>query len=55
MKIAAGKLTALITVTVFADTAVEGDETFTVALGSPTGAAVTVVRPSGTGTILDDD
>jgi hypothetical protein len=43
-----------IPVTVFGDTNVEPNETFTVVLSSPTGQ-IQLARPVGTGTILNDD
>jgi lysophospholipase L1-like esterase len=48
------KVAATISVAVFGDTTVEGDETFRVALSNPTGGA-RLSRPAGIGTILDDD
>src|SRR5439155_1547344 len=51
--IPAGKTSASIGVTVLGNTTVEPDEMFTVTLSSPVGA--TIVRPTGTGRILDDD
>ena len=47
--------TATFTVTVCDDTAVEGDETFTVALTSPTNATVSSTAGAATGTIVNDD
>ena len=48
-----GATSATVQVSVVGDTAVEGDETFTVGLSGPTGA--TLADPTGTVTILDDD
>ena len=50
---AAGAATATITVNVVGDTAVEGNETFTVNLSNATGATIT--DASGAGTITNDD
>jgi hypothetical protein len=52
--IPAGATSATIAVTVNGDAAFEGDETFTVTLGS-TSANVALDRATATGTILDDD
>lgn len=48
------KVAANISVPVYGDTAVEGDEVFRVALSNPTGGA-RLQRAVGVGTILDDD
>jgi len=50
---AAGVTTQTVTVTVTGDTAVEPNETFTVALATPTGATIT--KTTATGTITNDD
>ena len=50
---AAGAATATITVNVVGDTAVEGNETFTINLSNATGATIT--DASGAGTINNDD
>ena len=50
---AAGAATATITVNVVGDTAVEGNETFTINLSNATGATIT--DASGAGTITNDD
>jgi hypothetical protein len=47
--------TKTITVSVVGDTILEPNETFTVGLGSPSNAAVTVTDNSGLGTITNDD
>ena len=47
--------TQTITVAVTGDTVVEGDETFTVALGTPSNGDVTASDDSGLGTIENDD
>ena len=52
---AANTRSATFTVTVCDDTAVEGDETFTVALTSPTNATVSSTAGTAVGTITDDD
>lgn len=49
-----GETSAVIHVPVLGDTAVEPDETFTVALSNPTGGA-TIADGDATGTITDDD
>lgn len=50
---AAGETTAFIRVPVLGDTAIEGDETFTVSLSDPVGAQV--LDTTATGTIQDDE
>jgi hypothetical protein len=50
---APGETTKTVTIDVLGDTAVEPDETFSVNLSSPVGAAV--ARAQGIGTILNDD
>ena len=62
LKIAAGRTAGTIGVTVYGDTAVEGDESFTVVLDqvttTPTGSAdpdYDLARNVGTATIVDDD
>src|SRR5262249_34921416 len=50
---AAGQTTAVVPVTVYGDTTLEPDETFSLTLSNPTNA--TLARPTGTGTILSDD
>ncbi|MBK8067671.1 MAG: choice-of-anchor D domain-containing protein [Rhodanobacteraceae bacterium] len=47
--------TQTVTVAVSGDTAVESNETFTVSLGTPSNAGVTVSGGAGTGTISNDD
>ena len=47
--------TQTVTVAVSGDTTVEGDETFTVGLGTPSNTGVTVNGGAGTGTINNDD
>jgi hypothetical protein len=51
LSIPAGSTTGTITVTVYGDTAVEGNETLTLDLGEPSGTGAA----SATGTILDDE
>src|SRR4029077_20539757 len=53
LSIPADQLTGFVTVTVTPDTAIEEDETFTITLSSPVGAALGVAV--GMGTILNDD
>jgi len=56
LSFAAGTTVKFVTIPVKADTSVEGDETFTVTLSSPTGvAALAPGRSVGTITILNDD
>ena len=50
---AAGETSKSVTVGLIGDTTVEGNETFTVKLSSPSGA--TISRTTATGTILNDD
>jgi large repetitive protein len=50
-----GDDTKQIDVTVHGDTVYEGDETFTVALSSPSGATIAAGADTATGTIQDDD
>ena len=50
---APGETTKTFSVTIIDDAAVEGTETFTVALSSPTNA--TIADPVGAGTIADND
>jgi hypothetical protein len=47
-------LAVAVSVPVYADTSVEGDESFTITLSNVTGPA-TIVKGTGTGTILNDD
>ncbi|MGB3167105.1 MAG: lamin tail domain-containing protein, partial [Alteraurantiacibacter sp.] len=49
-----GETSAIITVSVIGDTAIEADESFTVELSNPQGGA-TILDGSGDGTILNDD
>jgi hypothetical protein len=53
--IRAGRTLAVTRVPVFADTDPEGDETLTVELTGTDNPALTIGRPTGTVTILDDD
>jgi hypothetical protein len=55
VKIGAGKLFAVLTVTVKADADTEGDESLTVPVTVSTGGPVTVVDGTGTLTLVDDD
>jgi hypothetical protein len=50
-----GDDTKQVDVTVHGDTVYEGDETFTVALSSPSGATIAAGADTATGTIQDDD
>jgi len=50
-----GERVGLVDVPVNGDAAVEGDETFTVALSIPAGVVATIGDGSGAGTILNDD
>lgn len=53
LTIPAGSTTGQIQVTINGDTAIEGNETFTVSLSSPAGA--TIAAGTATGTIIDDE
>jgi len=48
-----GTRTKNVTIPVWPDTVHEGNETFTVTIATPNG--VSIVRATGTGTIIDDD
>ena len=55
LTISSGSTTGAITVAALGDTSYEDNETFTVALSSPSGATIPAGQGSATGTILDDD